>query len=542
MQVEQNGANFIVRMPRSKKAELSREQTQRGLVFSLSASSNVEAVLFTSNPYAVADLEGAESLEPLRREILLSHALEGEPVIGSVPADKELWPYQNAALRYILKREGGLLAEPMGLGKTSVSIAFCNALGLKRVLVVVPASLRLQWQSAVKRWSTIEKVKVSAMLETRQGINPAAHYQIVSYDACTNADIHRAISRHEWDCIILDEGHYCKSVDAARTRAIFGALRDKMFRPANGRQKVPALRSRTKRLLILTGTPALNRPSELFSLVNALDPECIDFSSFDAFKMKYNPQQEWTGRGGARRQTESVMNETELQNRLRANIMTRHEKKSVLTQLKPPRFSLVCVEPTGEIRQALKSENLIDMDLAAQGFHGNAELLAHVAEARRLMGEAIAPQAARYLKDVLDGSDEKIVVFGWHINVLNILEAAFKPYGCVRVDGSKSVVNRQKSVDAFMSDGKVRVFLANLQTGGTGVDGLQTVSSRVFIVEPDWVPEQNMQAVARLDRIGQANVVQAEIFIAPGSITERILVKALEKMNVLSRVLNKKEA
>jgi SNF2 family DNA or RNA helicase len=61
------------------------------------------------------------------------------------------------------------------------------------------------------------------------------------------------------------------------------------------------------------------------------------------------------------------------------------------------------------------------------------------------------------------------------------------------------------------------------------------------LAEPDWVPAQNEQAVSRLDRIGQTEIVSAEIFVAPGSISEKILVKALEKMNVIHRVLDQRE-
>jgi SNF2 family DNA or RNA helicase len=73
------------------------------------------------------------------------------------------------------------------------------------------------------------------------------------------------------------------------------------------------------------------------------------------------------------------------------------------------------------------------------------------------------------------------------------------------------------------------------------LDGLQKVCSRCYLAEPDWVPAQNEQAVSRLDRIGQENLVSAELFVAPGSISEKILVKALEKMNVIHRVLDQKE-
>ena len=143
--------------------------------------------------------------------------------------------------------------------------------------------------------------------------------------------------------------------------------------------------------------------------------------------------------------------------------------------------------------------------------------------------------------DFLEGSDEKLVIFAWHISVLDKLEHGLKDFGCVRIDGSKSAVNRQKAIDAFIEKDDIRVLVGNMLAMGVGVDGLQKVCSHCLIPEPDWVPSNNEQAVARLDRIGQENLVNAEIFVAPGSISEKILVKALEKMNVIHRVLDKKE-
>jgi SWI/SNF-related matrix-associated actin-dependent regulator 1 of chromatin subfamily A len=169
------------------------------------------------------------------------------------------------------------------------------------------------------------------------------------------------------------------------------------------------------------------------------------------------------------------------------------------------------------------------------------EILGHIAEARRLMGIAIAPQVIEYAIDFLEGSDEKLVIFGWHIQVLDLLEQGLSRFGTVLVNGRKSATARQKAVDDFIKDDKVRVFIGNIQAAGTGLDGLQKVCSRCYLAEPDWVPAQNEQAVSRLDRIGQENLVSAEIFVAPGSISEKILVKALEKMNVIHRVLDAKE-
>lgn len=537
MKIEAAGSNFILRVPYARKDEIASLMAYRGLTFSTSASSRNEAVLFTANPYAVADIGGCEGLEAFNRQIELSRALDGKGT-KRLPPGKELWPYQRAELDYVLPRDGGLLAAQPGLGKTPMSIAFCNEKEAHRVLVIVPASVRIQWGERIREWSTIPNVKVSVMLKVKDGIHPTAHYQIISYNAATNPNIIRAISKYEWDVLICDEIHALKSVDAIRTRAIFGNSRGEF---QHGDVKMPAISKHCRMHLGLTGTPLLNRPSEVYTLIRHFDHEAIDYLGWEAFKERYNRQADMKTIQGKRFKLENTSLETELQNRLRISFMTRHEKKDVLTHMKPPRYSIVRVEENGTVRGALDAEGMLGLSIDEIQTTKDFEILGHIAEARRLMGIAIAPQIVEYASDFLEGSDEKLAIFGWHLDVLTLLENGLSRFGTVRVDGGKSANARQKAVDDFINQDDIRVFIGNIQAAGTGLDGLQKICSRCYLAEPDWVPAQNEQAVSRLDRIGQENIVSAEIFVAPGSISEKILVKALEKMNVIHRVLDAKE-
>jgi SWI/SNF-related matrix-associated actin-dependent regulator 1 of chromatin subfamily A len=186
-------------------------------------------------------------------------------------------------------------------------------------------------------------------------------------------------------------------------------------------------------------------------------------------------------------------------------------------------------EENGAVRGALDAEGLLGLDIEEIQTTKDFEILGHIAEVRRLMGIALAPQIAEYAADFLDGSEEKLCIFAWHLEVLDIFENELSRFGTVRIDGRKSANARQKAVDDFVGNDKVRVFIGNLQAAGTGLDGLQKVCSRCYLAEPDWVPAQNEQAVSRLDRIGQTEIVSAEIFVAPGSISEKILGEGARK-------------
>jgi SNF2 family DNA or RNA helicase len=539
MKVIENGNNFILKVPSAKRKIVADLMAYRGLAFSTSASSRDEAVLFSQNPYSLADLATEENkqLLPYKKEIELSRALDGKGT-AKLPPGIELWDYQRATLDYLLERKGGINGDQPGLGKTPTSIAYCNEREAQRVLVIVPASVRIQWSEQIKKFSTIPLVKVSVMLKVKDGIHPTAHYQVISYDAARNPAIIRAIAKYRWNVLICDEAHKMKNIEALTTRAVLGNNKGDYN---HGDIKMKAIAAYCDEHLALTGTLLLNRPSECYVLFRFFDWEAIDFMSEEKFKDRYNRQADMTTIEGKRFKLESTSLEHELQNRLRVNVLARHEKKDVLKFMKPPRYSIVRCEENSTINSALDAEGMLGISLDEIQTTKDFEILGHIAAVRRQMGIALAPQIADYAQDFLEGSDEKLVIFGWHIDVLSIFEEELSKFGTVRVDGGKSPNARQKAVDDFINDDKVRVFIGNIQSAGTGLDGLQKVCSRCYLAEPDWVPAQNEQAVSRLDRFGQLSVVNAEIFVAPGSISEKILVRAIEKMNVIHHVLDANE-
>jgi SNF2 family DNA or RNA helicase len=396
------------------------------------------------------------TLGAYRQQIDLSRALDGKGTTR-LPPGRELWDYQKATLDYLLARKGGIDGDQPGLGKTPTAIAYCNAREAQRVLVICPASVRIQWGERIKEWSTIPNVKTSVMLRVKDGIHPTAHYQVMSYDAARNPAIIRAISKYKWDVLICDEAHKMKNIEALTTRAIIGNSRGEY---QHGEYKMPAIAQHCREHLALTGTLLLNRPSEAYVLFRFFDWQAIDFASEDKFKERYNRQADMKTIEGKRFKLESTSLESELQNRLRVNIMARHEKKDVLKFMKPPRFSIVRCEENGAVKGALDAEGLLGLDIEEIQTTKDFEILGHIAEVRRLMGIALAPQIAEYAADFLDGSEEKLCIFAWHLEVLDILENELSRFGTVRIDGSKSANARVKAVDDFVGTVKYACFLA----------------------------------------------------------------------------------
>lgn len=218
--------------------------------------------------------------------------------------------------------------------------------------------------------------------------------------------------------------------------------------------------------------------------------------------------------------------------------MVRHLKRDVMHDLKLPVYDLVRVDETKAVKAALEVEGMLGIDPETLKHADHVEFDGAVSTARKMMGVAMAPQVADYAAMCLDGGDEKIVLFGWHIEALDIYEKALAKFGVVRVDGKTSSAGKTRAVDSFIKDPAVRVIVGNVLTLGTGTDGLQHVADHCLIGEADWVPGNNQQMADRLDRGGQKNKVRVDIFVAPNSLAEKILLIALRKLTTITSTLD----
>ena len=538
-----SGSRFILDFDRGE-FDIRSLVYEHGFEFSTTASTKEHAVLFTRDRFAAAFFaewgtdEAIAELSPVLFEIMESwRGTSGAHI--DCPEDQELWPFQKANVEYMLRRTNSLVGDEPGLGKTPTAICYCNELRARKNLVICPANIRLQWHKRIQEWTTLphpDNRNIYTILKSSHGVNPNAAWTIVSYDLARVPAIGRALAKEHYDVLILDEPHLLKESDTKRTQAIFGGGRDRAFPPLIGQ---------AEHTIGLTGTPLPNRPREAFTLAKALCHDSIDFANEEEFKFRYNPsvKKEIINYLGEKKVVidERSGRHAELQNRLRYWFMCRHLKRGprgVMPQLKLPLYDLIRVEETKAVKQALNAERLLDLDV--DNLEGaDMSVMGHIAIARHEMGLAIAPQVADHIDMLIEDGEEKLVVFAWHLDVLNILEKRFHTYGCLRIDGSTSPKARDQIVTRFQVDPGIRVIIGNIQSMGVGVDGLQKVCNHGLIAEPDWVAGNNIQAFDRLDRGGQNWQVQGDIFVAPGSISEKILASAVRKNRVTHASLDK---
>ena len=197
---------------------------------------------------------------------------------------------------------------------------------------------------------------------------------------------------------------------------------------------------------------------------------------------------------------------------------------------------IVHVEETGAVKAALNAEKLLDID--PENLEGlDMTVIGQVSTVRRMMGLAIAPLAADYVAMVLEGGEEKVVVFAWHIEVLDILMKKLAKWAPLRIDGSTPPSKKPAIVTEFGRPGR-HLLIGNLLSLGTGTDGLQEFCSRGVGAEADWVAGNNEQCIDRLHRFGQKDTVQFDFIVAQGSYSEHVLGSSLRKKKVTHNALD----
>jgi SWI/SNF-related matrix-associated actin-dependent regulator 1 of chromatin subfamily A len=515
----------------AEKAGLTLSKSIRG--------ANGEKIYYTAdynkapeyNPYAVlpfwkeADSETRNELKGLIQDYKNSWA-ESSDEFFPCPIDRAYKPFQIAGIANALKRTNVIIGDEPGLGKTIQGIGLANAINAKKILVICPANVRLQWAKQARDWSVLPDVRTYVVAKKKDGVCITSNYVICSYNLASTDAIQNALCDEEWDLLILDEAHYLKSIEAKRSRAVFGGGKI-------GSQFAKRwIAKKSKRILALTGTLLPNRPRECYNLVRNLDWEAIDYMSYDAFLYRYNPRkfigetEEFTGRL------------LELQARLRCNLLTRRLKDNVEEQLPDKTYEISFIQHNGKITKALKKEALIDFDpMQLFNPHFNLEGTP-VSTLRREMGEAKVPRIVEHVKYLLDVLEiPKIILFYHHKSVRELLIESLQNYGIVGSYGGQSPKARDLALQEFV-EGSPKIWLAQLGTVA-GTDGLQQICSYMVFGEPDWTHGGNEQCVDRCHRIGQHDNVIAQFPVVQGSMDEKVLNAVLFKSQTAHQVLDK---
>ena len=429
--------------------------------------------------------------------------LSGDPdaAFGSAVALADgLFPHQIEGVAFLLGRRRAILADDMGLGKTRQAIVSLRHLtpGGPR-LVVCPASVKRNWARE------IGVVAADASVLVVEGTAPAslaAEWIVINYDIL-GRHIDNLL-RVPWTALVFDEAHYLKNHTSTRSKL----ARQLTAGAAAAR---PALA-----VQLLTGTPLTSRPRDLFVLLQlAAHPLG---RSFLAFAKRYCAAE----KGDYGWKTGGASNVEELTVQLHG-VMLRRSKDDVLALPPKLRAWLPVVVPAGTGARAIKKvfELLAgkdsrpaqsrDVELRRRG-----KLLAFLVEARQGLALAKVASTLDFVRGAID-QGEKVIVFSCFDEPIRKLAKELDSMAVV-VTGKTPAAMRQPLVDRFQDDADVRVFLANIIAGGTGLN--LTAATQVVFNDLDWVPTNHWQAEDRAYRIGQTRTVNVTYFVARDTIDD----------------------
>ncbi len=434
----------------------------------------------------------------------------------SIPGlDDVLYPFQKEGVAFLEQRNGkALIADEMGLGKTVQSLTWLKIHPKQRpVVIVVPASLKLNWEREVNKWLDNPNVEV---------LYGTVPYEIKSEIVIINYDILKDwvhdLREYSPQVLITDEAHMYKNNKAQRTKA------------------VKMIAKRTPHVIALTGTPVVSKPIEIYNAVNIIDPTI--FPDWWKYIHKYcDAHRDWYGL-----KYDGASNTEELHKKLTSTIMLRRKKEDVLKELPDKVKSFVPIEIDNKEEYEKAKQDFIGFILETKGKKAarrasNAETLARINTLKQVAAKGKLETASKWIRNIID-TDGKMVVFATHTATVDMMANKFKGE-CVIVDGRVTGDKRQKAIDAFWNDPNKKLFIGNLQAAGVGLN-LQCASNVAFL-ELGWTPSEHDQASDRVHRIGQKDSVNVYYLIAQDTIEEDIAELIDNKRVVVDQVTDGKE-
>ena len=502
--VLQNFGGPIVTLP----AAIGNENWRRSSSYSFETKSIQEAVRFRK----VADSKAENIFKTLM--------LRDLPIPSGgllTPKGLELFDFQRErGVPYILSRNRSYLAHSPGLGKTAQAI---TAVSTKpgRALIICPSFLKITWAREITKWFIRDFPSIKIV---GKHVNDFDADFVICSDAMLERDwVREGLAAQTFRYVFVDEGHRFKTPNTNRTIALFGGKNKKI--------KSRGLIYKSEHVSILSGTPMLNRPIELWPMLFAMAPEVIDFMSYEEFGFRYcgatRNEYGWEFLGSTR--------EDELKERL-SRFMQRIHKKDVLQDLPKKIREVVVMDEEPRPKDVVAFDRKL-VHLFRRKKEKALEL-GEYAKLRHFNGVSKVNWSARFIKDILQNDlTEQVIVFAHHRDVVEKLAKALKEFAPLVINGGVKESERTRIEDQFQS-GKCRILIGNIDAMNLGLT--LTAATRVIFVEYSWTPALNEQAEDRANRIGSRWSVFCQYIVLQGSIDEDILNSNLIKQERIEGV------
>lgn len=422
--------------------------------------------------------------------------------------------HQKVAIEKLLANDKFILADDMGLGKTTSAVIGALESGSKKVLIVCPASLKINWQREIANYSDRRVL----IVEGRKWGSTFDFY-IINYDIIKNyhttdksedSDDYKLLVNEKFDLAIVDEAHYISNTTANRTRLLNDVL-----------EQIP-------KVWLLTGTPMTSRPINYFNLLKIVDsPLTLNWQSYvrrycKGYQFTVGNRKVWN--------TSGASNLDELRERTKSYVLRR--MKTDILDLPEKIVTPVFVELTSRMYdEELEEFTRITND--KKNDETISVTLNRLMKIRQLISYEKIPYTCELIDKCLE-QGKKVIVLTNFTMTLDMLHEKYKK-NSVTLDGRMSKDKRQDSVDRFQNEDKVKVFIGNIKAAGVGIT--LTAAEVVIMNDLSFVPADHSQGEDRAYRYGQKNSVLVYYPVFENTI-EKVIYNILQKKkNVIDQVM-----
>jgi SWI/SNF-related matrix-associated actin-dependent regulator 1 of chromatin subfamily A len=389
--------------------------------------------------------------------------------------------HQKVAIEELLKNKKYILADDMGLGKTTSTIIASLEMGAKKILIICPASLKINWQREYQLYSE----KTSYVCEGKN-YSEESDIVIMNYDIIKNFHDSKdrknsIIMKSNFDLVIIDEAHYIQNVQAQRTKLINDLVRD------------------IDRLWLLTGTPMTSRPINYFNLLSLVDsPVAKNWMAYvvrycSGYQFRVGPRKVWNVMGASNLEELRDRTGATVLRRLKEDVLDLPEK--IITPVYLRLRSKLYEEVMGDYYNWYEKNPEESKNLSIQ--------FTKLTQVRQVIAEEKTQHTIELAENIVE-QGKKVIIF---CNFTKSLETIVNHFGksAVRLDGSMSKTQRQDSVDRFQEDDNVKVFVGNIKAAGVGIT--LTAAEAVIMNDLSFLPSDHSQSEDRAYRYGQKNNV-----------------------------------
>jgi SWI/SNF-related matrix-associated actin-dependent regulator 1 of chromatin subfamily A len=419
--------------------------------------------------------------------------------------------HQKEAIEKLVRNKKFILADDMGLGKTTSTIIASLETGAKKILIVCPASLKINWQREIANYSDR-----SVYIAEGKKFSDDHDFVIVNYDILKNFhDIKEKdkseIMKINFDLVIMDEAHMISNPQAQRTKI------------AND------IASKSNRVWLLSGTPMTSRPMNYYNLLNLVDsPVAMNWMAYakrycNGFQFSVGKRKVWNVTGASNLDELRERTSTHILRRLKEEVLDLPEKiiTPVYLRLKSKDYE----ELMGEYFDWYDQNPEESSSLTIQ--------FGKLMKVRKVIAQEKINNTIELAENIIE-QGKKVIIF---TNFTDTLNQIYNHFGksAVYLDGSCSKFHRQNAVDEFQTNDKIKVFVGNLKAAGVGIT--LTSAEAVIMNDLSFVPAEHSQAEDRSHRIGQKNSTSVYYPLFENTIEGAIYDILNRKKKIISTVM-----